>query len=121
MVRLTGKDVELELHNLLRPEIRVVSTSCVFFCRIFDIAPGAQQIFAKFRDLPKDELPSNPDVQKHALNVMETVGSAVDGLDDLEALTPVLLDLGAKHVQWDVQEEHFDVRRNCILIPNPYN
>ncbi|XP_062503732.1 neuroglobin-like [Corticium candelabrum] len=86
-----------------------------FFVRIFDIAPGAQQIFAKFRDLPKDELPSNPDVQKHALNVMETVGSAVDGLDDLEALTPVLLDLGAKHVQWDVQEEHFDIVGQALL------
>jgi hemoglobin-like flavoprotein len=49
---------------------------------------------------------------------METIGSAVDGLDDLEALVPVLHDLGAKHVKWEVQEEHFDVLAgiHCLTL-----
>ena len=84
--------------------------------RIFDIAPGAQEIFAKFRDVPKDQLASNSEVHKHASNVMETIGSAVDGLDDLEALAPVLHDLGAKHVKWEVQEEHFDVHAHFLCV-----
>jgi hemoglobin-like flavoprotein len=46
---------------------------------------------------------------------METIGSAVDGLDDLEALVPVLHDLGAKHVKWEVQEEHFDIVGQALL------
>lgn len=48
-------------------------------------------------------------MKKHALGVMETVGAAVDSIDDIDSLTPILLELGAKHVKWNIQDAHFDV------------
>ncbi len=77
-----------------------------FFLRIFEMAPGALQLFS-FRNAPN--LAKSPELQAHASRVMRTVGQAVAGLSDVKTLIPVLQSLGAAHAKYGVQPEHFPV------------
>ena len=80
-----------------------------FMCRIFEIAPGAVQLFSKLRDLPKDEMYSSEPFRAHALNVTQAVDMAVSSLDDIPGLLSVLKDLGSVHCPYGIQDAHFDV------------
>uniref|UniRef100_A0A7S2IQR5 Globin domain-containing protein n=1 Tax=Zooxanthella nutricula TaxID=1333877 RepID=A0A7S2IQR5_9DINO len=86
----------------------------LFFRRIFEIAPGALQLFS-FKDVPKDKLYDHPKLKNHALAVMKTVGTAVSMLDDVPNLLPVLEGLGKKHVGYGVQPEHYEVVGQALL------
>jgi hypothetical protein len=46
---------------------------------------------------------------------MSTVGVAVDKLDDLDTLIPVLQALGAKHVKYGVLPAHYDIVGQALL------
>ena len=78
------------------------------FMRIFEIAPGALQLFS-FRNVGMADLSRSPELRAHASAVMRTVGQAVAGLSDLNTLIPVLQSLGAAHAKYGVQPEHFKV------------
>jgi len=43
------------------------------------------------------------------------VKAAVEGLDDLEAVEPFLVKLGARHVRYGVRPEHVDVGGEALL------
>ena len=46
---------------------------------------------------------------------MAAVKTAVDGLADLDVVGPFLVRLGARHVRYGVQPEHFDVVGSALL------
>lgn len=84
----------------------------MFFKRIFEIAPEALQLFP-FKNEP--DVYESEGFKKHALNVMVNVGKAVDGLNDLEALVPVLTALGKRHVGYGVKKEHYAVIGQALM------
>jgi len=86
-----------------------------FFSKIFEIAPGAIELFASFKDVPEEKRYESPGFVRHARSVMTTVGVAVQGLRDLDALVPVLENLGARHLGYGVQEAHYDVVGEALL------
>uniref|UniRef100_A0A7S1DV93 Globin domain-containing protein n=1 Tax=Hemiselmis andersenii TaxID=464988 RepID=A0A7S1DV93_HEMAN len=83
-----------------------------FFMRIFEIAPGALQLFS-FRDVK--DLEKSPELKKHASRVMGTVGKAVAGLTDVKTLIPVLQALGVQHSLYGVKGEHFPIVGEALL------
>ena len=46
---------------------------------------------------------------KHAKGVIDTISVAVSMLADVPKLIPVLIQLGATHTKFQIQEEHFAV------------
>ena len=86
-----------------------------FFSKIFEIAPGAIELFTSFKDVPEEQRYESPGFVRHARSVMTTVGVAVQGLRDLDALVPVLEKLGARHLGYGVQEAHYDVVGEALL------
>ena len=52
---------------------------------------------------------------KHVTLVAETLGVAVDSLNDMDALKPILNQLGEKHVDRGVLKEHYPVVMNAIM------
>ncbi|KAK3732557.1 hypothetical protein QZH41_017846 [Actinostola sp. cb2023] len=82
-------------------------TSLEIVCRLFAEHPESQELFP-FRDVEGlDKLKEDDRFKFQAKRVMEMVGAAVDGLDDLPSLSIVLKDLGARHVAWNVKEHHY--------------
>ena len=61
------------------------------------------------KNLSSAQLMSNDRLRAHGTKVMETVGVAVDSLDDLDALVGVIKDLAARHVGYNVTKQHLEV------------
>jgi nitric oxide dioxygenase len=74
----------------------------LFYERVFALAPEARALFGD-------------DIQAQARRTMGAVATAVDGLCRLDELVPFLMRLGARHVRYGVEEEHFDVVGAALL------
>ena len=61
------------------------------------------------KNLTYNQLLLNSDVRSHGKRVMEAVGLAVNGLDDLDLLVPVLQDMAKRHAGYNVKKRHFVV------------
>ena len=74
----------------------------MFYKRLFELDPSVKPLFK-----------SDMAVQGRLL--MQTIGTAVAGLDDLPALTPIVQDLGVRHARYGVQPEHYDTVGEALL------
>lgn len=81
------------------------------FARVAPIAAQAGAMFyAKLfaRDPAVSKLFSSSDMNTQARSLLEMIGNAVRLLDQPERLDPVLRSLGKRHVQYGVQDAHYD-------------
>jgi hemoglobin-like flavoprotein len=74
----------------------------LFYERIFTMAPEARALFGD-------------DIALQASRTMAAVKTAVNGLDNLDQIAPFLVRLGARHVRYGVQPEHFDLVGGALL------
>jgi hemoglobin-like flavoprotein len=77
-----------------------------FFKTLFAAHPEALGLFTKFKD--EDPWQQSASFKAHALTVMATIDTAFGMLGDLDTLMPVLRKLGARHVGYGAQPEHYD-------------
>merc|ERR1719512_230977 len=68
-------------------ELGVETVGVILFKHIFTIAPGALQLFS-FKS--EADVYESASLKAHGSRVVGTVGAAVEGLDDLDVLVPVL-------------------------------
>jgi nitric oxide dioxygenase len=94
MLTETQIDLLQSSFGLVRPIAE--TAGMMFYERIFTLAPGTRALFG-------DDLP------RQARRTMGAVGTVVDGLRQLDDVVPFLVRLGARHVDYGVQPEHFDV------------
>jgi len=73
----------------------------------FEANPSFQGYFKSFKDVPKEDLPTNPKFQAHATNVMYAFTSVVDNLDDTECLVEMLIKLGQNHNRHGISRQGF--------------
>jgi len=74
----------------------------MLYSRIFELAPQARVLF-------------NEDIRPQVKRTMAAVKVAVDGLGRLDEVAPFLVRLGARHVRYGVQPEHFTVVGEALL------
>lgn len=74
----------------------------LFYGRLFEVAPGVKPLFSG-------------DMKKQGAMLMQTIGLAVKGLDDLAYIKPSLRALGRRHVGYGAKPEHYDVVGACLL------
>ncbi|KAK3282249.1 hypothetical protein CYMTET_10004 [Cymbomonas tetramitiformis] len=90
---------------------QVEKVGVLLFKRIFELAPGARELFS-FAD-SKEETPRGMVV--HGAKVIQTVDTAVKMLDEPDKLIPVLQRLGKAHVGYGVVEAHYPVVGAALL------
>ena len=82
---------------------RVAEEAAVlFYAKLFDISPELRPLFVT-------------DIDKQGRKLMQMIATAVDGLDNIERITPLLRDLGARHVVYGVEEGHYDTVGKAFL------
>lgn len=74
----------------------------LFYDKLFEIAPEVRPLFAD--DMAK---------QKKAL--MGMLGTAVNGLKNLDALVPAVQAMGVRHGGYGVKDEHYEVVAVALL------
>ncbi|TGV01457.1 globin family protein [Flavivirga rizhaonensis] len=90
------------------------------FEKVKPIAPTAAKIFyEKLFDLDpqlKPLFPSDEDAMKIQGNkLMSMLGTAVAGLSNLDALIPILKDLGKRHTEYKVEAFHYTTVGEALL------
>ena len=75
----------------------------VFYARLFETAPAVQPLFA------------HTDLKKQKAMLLATLVLLRKSLRDLEAIAPKLRQLGARHVAYGAQPEHYPVVADVML------
>ncbi len=84
----------------------IASTAAeIFYSKLFELDPQLKPLFPNSDDAMK--------VQGNKL--MSMLASAVAGLSNLDALIPVLQDLGKRHVEYKVEAFHYDTVGSALL------
>ncbi len=89
----------------------------LYFDRLFELEPEAKAIFGfdKNADV-MSELSKAPRFIKHAKYFIQMIDKALGMLGpDIELLTEILLDLGAKHVGYGVKPEYFPSMGRALI------
>jgi len=74
----------------------------LFYGRLFEIAPEVKPLFSG-------------NMEEQGVKLMKTLAIAVAGLNDLDALVPVLQKLGKNHVAYGVKAEHYPKVGEALL------
>ncbi len=74
----------------------------LFYRRLFTLDPALKPLF-------------KGDMQEQGRKLMRMIGTAVNGLDRLEALVPAVQDLGRRHVGYGVRPAHYDTVGAALL------
>jgi hemoglobin-like flavoprotein len=74
----------------------------LFYGRLFVLDPAVKPLF-------------KGDMKEQGRKLMRMIATAVNGLDDLEALVPAVQDLGRRHVAYGVTAAHYDTVGAALL------
>jgi hemoglobin-like flavoprotein len=73
-----------------------------FYDRLFEINPEIRKLFTG-------------NMESQGERFMDMIGAAVAGLDDLEALLPVVRQLGARHRKYGVETSHYGAFAEALI------
>lgn len=76
---------------------------------MFEVNPSLQDTFPAFKGKELKDILNSRSLYLHAKRVMNSVENAVSSLNDAEAFTHYLGNLGARHIPWNIQMGHFNV------------
>ena len=87
------------------------------FAKVVPIAPQAAELFyGKLFELDPELKPLfKGDMTEQGAKLMKMIGTAVNGLTDLEAIVPAVQDLGKRHVGYGVVDSHYDTVGEALL------
>ncbi len=74
----------------------------LFYGKLFELAPQVKPMFKS-------------DITEQGEKLMKMLSAAVAGLDDLPALIPVVKDLAVRHIDYGVEDAHYDVVGEALL------
>jgi len=74
----------------------------LFYLKLFEIDPSLRTLFAD-------------DLELQGAKLVQMVTAAVRGLDRMDALLPVMRELGARHVAYGVRDEHYGSAGTALL------
>jgi hemoglobin-like flavoprotein len=76
--------------------------AALFYQRLFVLDPSLKPLF-------------KGDMTEQGKKLMTMIGTAVNGLDKLDAIVPAVQDLGRKHVGYGVKDEHYDTVGSALV------
>ncbi len=87
------------------------------FKKVVPIADKAAEIFyAKLFELdPKLKPLFKGDMKEQGAKLMSMIGTAVNGLTNLEAIVPAVQNLGRNHVGYGVKDSHYDTVGTALI------
>ena len=74
----------------------------LFYGRLFSLDPALKPLF-------------KGDMKKQGRLLMTMIGTAVSGLNRLDAIVPAVQDLGRRHVKYGVRDQHYDTVATALV------
>ena len=95
-------------------QIELIKTS---WAKVLPISDTAAEIFyGKLFELDPELKPLfKGDIKEQGRKLMAMINTAVNGLDDLEAIVPAVQDLGKRHVSYGVKDKDYDTVGTALI------
>ncbi len=74
----------------------------IFYNKLFEMDPALKPLF-------------KGDIKEQGAKLMSMIGTAVNGLDNLDSIVPAVQNLGKNHVKYGVEESHYDTVGGALL------
>jgi hemoglobin-like flavoprotein len=74
----------------------------LFYARLFELDPTLRELF-------------HGDMTEQGAKLMQMLGLAVNGLDRLEVLAPIVRQVGMRHAGYHVKDQHYDTVGEALL------
>ena len=91
---ITSKQISLVQQSFMLVKPIAPAAADLFYQRLFKLDPNLKSMF-------------KGDMVKQGQMLMSVLGTAVGGLSNLEKLAPIVRGLGARHVGYGVQAQHY--------------
>jgi hemoglobin-like flavoprotein len=92
---MTPQDRQLVQESFAKVVPIAEQAAALFYRNLFDRDPALKDLF-------------RGDMVAQGRKLMQMIGTAVNGLDRLDGLVPVVRDLGRRHVHYGVLPQHYD-------------
>ena len=100
---MTPEQKQLVQHNWAMAAPHADAVAQLFYQRLFKLDPAIEQLF------------TGSDMVVQRTKLIQALQLAVEGLDDLDSLVPVLAELGRRHESYGVQAAHYDTVGAALL------
>ena len=74
----------------------------LFYGKLFELEPGVRSMF-------------KGDMKEQGRKLMAMLNIAVNALDKLEIIVPILQQMGKRHVAYGVEDEHYDIVGEALI------
>lgn len=99
---MTPREISLVKTSFQKVAPIAEQAAAIFYARLFELDPSLRGLF-------------RGDMAEQGRKLMHMLGLAVNGLDRLETLAPVVRQLGMRHAGYHVREEHYDTVGEALL------
>lgn len=99
---MTPRQIDLVQKTFAQVKPIASAAAEMFYARLFMLDPSLRGMFRS-------------DMGKQGAMLMSMIGAAVNGLRNLEALSPVVRQLGARHVKYGVRADHYATVGDALL------
>lgn len=106
-VKLAGSQISMRTVDLVQGSWAKVmpisdAAAAIFYDRLFERDPSVRALFKS-------------DMGQQKKKLMQTLSVAVDGLNNVDKLVPILKSLGVRHAGYMVADHHYDLVGECLL------
>lgn len=99
---MNPKQIDLVQNSFKLVEPIAETAAALFYDRLFTLDPALRRMF-------------NHDMKEQGRKLMQMLSIVVKGLKRLEAILPSVRDLGRRHVDYGVTDEHYDTVGASLL------
>mgnify|MGYP001191850404 CR=1 FL=1 len=99
---MNSEVIQLVQHSWAKVTPIASQAAALFYRNLFTLDPSLKSLF-------------QGDMEEQGKRLMEMIGTAVQKLDNLETVVPVLQSLGKRHVRYGVKEEHYQTVGTALL------
>ncbi len=100
---VSPQQVELVQESFIKV-VPIASTAAeIFYNKLFEIDPELRALFTG-------------DMRSQGRKLMSMIGAAVNGLNNIGTLLPIVQDLGRRHVEYGVKDEQYNTVATALLF-----
>jgi len=100
---MEAKTIEL-VQSSFEKVVPIADTAAeIFYDKLFELDPQLKPLF-------------KGDMKEQGAKLMSMIGTAVNGLNNLEAIVPAVQNLGKNHVGYGVKDSHYDTVASALLF-----
>ena len=99
---MTPEQIKLVQESFKKVEPIAEKAAELFYGKLFELDPEIKPLF-------------KGDMKEQGRKLMSIIGTAVNSLNDLPSIVPAVQDLGKRHVDYGVSNEHYDTVGAALL------